>query len=534
MTVVPIPGKTPSARFLVLNGIFQENPVFRLALSLCPAVAVTTTVINGLILGVAVLAVQVLSSCTVALTHAWIHPKVRIPIFTIIIAVWVSAIDMTLAAFLPGVYAQVGLYVKLIVAFAIIISRLEVFASRHPLAPAFWDGLGMGLGFLIALAAIGAFRELLGNGSLAGVALVPVKPLLFFALPAGGFFSIALLMAFFNLVERKVTGQSSAGAMPEEAMPPEMRFALTLAPNLAAILLLGALAAPALPATVPPGHGVLRAARVLGPDHLRVKLSRPLAGLAPASFRLSADRAPDVPIEIRAVEPQGSDQVLLTVGERVDAAQAYLLVLRDPPSRLPVRPAPWALLLRAVMSAALINNFVFTRYLGLCIFFGVSRKRDTAIGMGITFTMVMIGTAMLSWALYTWAMVPLKLKFLQVLVFIGVVAVVVQFLDTMLKKTHSALHKRFGIYLVLITTNCIILAVPLLNAASGAGPAEAAALALGSGLGFALALFLMSGAREKIELARVPRSFAGLPIAFALAGLFALAFMGFSGLNFLR
>ncbi len=212
MSIVPIPGKAPSARFLILNGIFQENPVFRLALSLCPAVAVTTTVVNGLILGVAVLAVQVLSSCTVALTHQWIHPKVRIPIFIIIIAVWVSGIDMTLAAFLPGLYAQVGLYVKLIVAFAIIISRLEVFASRQPLAPAFWDAVGMGLGFLLALLSIGAFRELLGNGSLGGVALVPFKPLLFFALPAGGFFSIALLMAFFNLVERKFTGQSSARA----------------------------------------------------------------------------------------------------------------------------------------------------------------------------------------------------------------------------------------------------------------------------------------------------------------------------------
>jgi len=163
-------------------------------------------------LGVAVLLVQVLSSATVALAHSFIHPRVRIPVYTIIIAVWVSAIDMLLAAFVPALYAQVGLYVKLIVAFAIIISRLEVFASRHPLVPAFWDAVGMGLGFLLALVAIGAFRELLGNGSFAGVALVPFKPLLFFALPAGGFFSIALLMAFFNLVERKLTGRSSAGA----------------------------------------------------------------------------------------------------------------------------------------------------------------------------------------------------------------------------------------------------------------------------------------------------------------------------------
>ncbi len=193
----------PPTRQLLLNGIFAENPVFRLALSLCPAVAVTTTVMNGLILGVAVLLVQVLSSVTVALARGAIHPRVRIPVYTIIIAVWVSAIDMTLAAFVPALYAQVGLYVKLIVAFAIIISRLEVFASRYPLIPSFWDGLGMGLGFLFALLVIGAMRELLGAGSLFGVALAPRKPLLFFALPAGGFFSIALLMALFNWLERR-------------------------------------------------------------------------------------------------------------------------------------------------------------------------------------------------------------------------------------------------------------------------------------------------------------------------------------------
>jgi H+/Na+-translocating ferredoxin:NAD+ oxidoreductase subunit E len=214
MSVVPIPGKEPGARFLILRGIFSENPVFRLALSLCPAVAVTNTIANGIALGVAVLCVQVLSSVTVTLTKGFIDPRVRIPVYTIIIAVWVSAIDMVLAAFAPGVYAQIGLYVKLIVAFAIIISRLEVFASRHPILPTFWDGLGMGLGFLFALVTISALRELLGNGSLLGYVIVPKKPLLFFALPAGGFFTIALLMALFNYVERRWfggTGQSSGG-----------------------------------------------------------------------------------------------------------------------------------------------------------------------------------------------------------------------------------------------------------------------------------------------------------------------------------
>jgi Na+-translocating ferredoxin:NAD+ oxidoreductase subunit E len=203
--------RTPGARELVLNGIFAENPVFRLALSLCPAVAVTNTVANGFILGVAVLAVQVLSSVTVALARGFIHPRVRIPVYTIIIAVWVSAIDMTLAAFMPSLYAQVGLYVKLIVAFAIIISRLEVFASRQPLVPSFWDGFGMGLGFMLALVLIGALRELTASGMIAGIRVLPGKPLLFSALPAGGFFWIAVLMAFFNWLDRRRGGKPSAG-----------------------------------------------------------------------------------------------------------------------------------------------------------------------------------------------------------------------------------------------------------------------------------------------------------------------------------
>ncbi len=278
----------------------------------------------------------------------------------------------------------------------------------------------------------------------------------------------------------------------------------------------------------------IRGARVMTPDHVVIRFATPPTRLDPADYRFTEAKAPDVPYTIRSVERRDDGSVMLTVDGRLDAAGNYVLETRDPPARRAVHPAPWALLLTIAMSAALINNFVFTRYLGLCIFFGVSKKRDTAIGMGITFIAVMIFTAMMSWALFTWVMVPLQLRFLQVLVFIGVVAFVVQFLDTMLRKTHAELHRKWGIYLMLITTNCIILAVPLLNAASNAAPADAFALAVGSGVGFALALFLMSCAREKVELARVPEAFKGLPIAFALAGLFALAFMGFSGLNFLR
>jgi electron transport complex protein RnfA len=190
-----------------------------------------------------------------------------------------------------------------------------------------------------------------------------------------------------------------------------------------------------------------------------------------------------------------------------------------------------SVLLAIILGAMLINNFVFTKYLGLCIFFGVSQRKETAIGMGITFTIVMVLSAVMCWALFTFVLTPLHLDFLKIIVFIGTVAIFVQAVDTILRKVNPYLFKRLGVYLLLITTNCIILAVPLLNADSGHGPAESFSLGIGAGVGFAIALFLMSCVREKLELCRVPRVFAGLPIAFIVTGLFALAFLGFSGLS---
>jgi Na+-translocating ferredoxin:NAD+ oxidoreductase subunit A len=278
----------------------------------------------------------------------------------------------------------------------------------------------------------------------------------------------------------------------------------------------------------------VRSARVDPPHAVRIVPSEPIAEAAPANVRLAPSEAPDVALPVTEVRRGPGAELVIVTSATLERTQSYDVEIRRPPLRHRVRPSPIATMLTAILSAALINNFVFTRYLGLCVFFGVSKRRDTATSMGVTFTAVMVTTGMLSWLLYQLVMKPLQLSFLQVLAFIGIVAFVVQLLDTVLKKTHRALHKRFGIYLVLITTNCIILAVPLLNAAAGAGPLESLALAMGSGFGFALALFLMSCAREKVELARVPASFQGLPIAFVLAGLFALAFMGFSGLSFFR
>ncbi len=313
---------------------------------------------------------------------------------------------------------------------------------------------------------------------------------------------------------------------------------LTPAAALVPLAIVALFAMPAMLPTRVPAPGTpatkLVQARVVAPNHVRLRFDGPVGHADAANFRFTEASAPDAPLPVTQVSPSNDGSVVLTIGQALRAADRYHLEVADPPVSRDVAPPAWALLLTVFLSSALINNFVFTRYLGLCIFFGVSKRVETAVGMGVTFTAVMLFTALTSWAVDTFVLQPLHLSFLQVLVFIGTVAAVVQFLDTMLKKTHPALHKSFGVYLMLITTNCVILAVPLLNAGSKASFAEAVALALGSGLGFALALFLMSTAREKMELARVPKSFEGLPIAFALAGLFALAFMGFSGLDFFR
>jgi electron transport complex protein RnfE len=192
---------------LLWNGLIPENPIFRLALSLCPAVAVTTSIKNGLMLGLAVLFVQVFSSCTVSIFKKFIHPRIRIPAYVIIIALWVTVIDMVLPVISPDIYKQVSLFIKLIVVFAIIISRLELFASKEPLVPSFFDGVGMGAGFCFGLCLIGAIREFFGAGQLFGFDVLGFKPLLVMILPAGGFFVIGFIMATFNWIEYKMTGK---------------------------------------------------------------------------------------------------------------------------------------------------------------------------------------------------------------------------------------------------------------------------------------------------------------------------------------
>ena len=186
---------------LVANGILKENPILKLALSMCPAVGISTTVINGLMLGTAVLFVQVFSSVTISLLKNFIHPRIRIPTYSLTIDNWVTVIDLSLAAFFPAAYAKMGIFVKIIVAFAIINMRLEMFACKETVKSSFWDGLGMGLGFMVGMVVIGFVRELLGSGAILGYDVLGFKPLLFFILPSAGFFVVGLMMGFFNWIE---------------------------------------------------------------------------------------------------------------------------------------------------------------------------------------------------------------------------------------------------------------------------------------------------------------------------------------------
>lgn len=199
---------------LFKNGIFGENPVFRLALSLCPAVAVTSGVKNGFLMGVAVLFVMTMTNVTVSLLRNFINPKVRIPSYVFITATWVTVIDLVMSAYQRVVYKEMGLYIMLIVAFAIILSRAEMFASKNKLLPSFVDGVAMGLGFTLSLMLLGFFRELLGKGSLWGVDILHSKPLLIAIMPTGGFFAMGLVMGWLNWIDRKFfggTGASSGG-----------------------------------------------------------------------------------------------------------------------------------------------------------------------------------------------------------------------------------------------------------------------------------------------------------------------------------
>ena len=183
-----------------------------------------------------------------------------------------------------------------------------------------------------------------------------------------------------------------------------------------------------------------------------------------------------------------------------------------------------------LVGALFVNNFVLTKFLGLCPFFGVSKKTDSAIGMGLAATFVMVIASLATYLIQTFILVPLHLEFLQIVMCILVIAGVVQFVELYLRRFHGGLYKTLGLYLPLITTNCAIMGLALLNVTKEYNFIESIVHALGAGLGFLLALLIMSGVRERLELSNVPEALKDLPIAFITASILAMAFMGFSGM----
>ena len=190
------------------------------------------------------------------------------------------------------------------------------------------------------------------------------------------------------------------------------------------------------------------------------------------------------------------------------------------------------------LGAILVNNFIFAQFLGICPFMGVSKKVDTALGMGLAVTFVMGLASAVCWVINEYLLInpaiygdgP-NLAFMQTIAFILVIAALVQFVEMFLKKNVPSLYQALGIYLPLITTNCAVLGVVLLNVQNNYNFIESVVYGITGGLGFLLAIFLFASVRERLEFSECPKSFEGFPIALVTAGLLALAFMGFSGMQ---
>lgn len=187
-------------------------------------------------------------------------------------------------------------------------------------------------------------------------------------------------------------------------------------------------------------------------------------------------------------------------------------------------------LITIFISMAIINNFIVARFLGLCPFFGVSKKLREAISMGGAVTFVMLIASVATWLITNYILIPLDVLYMRIVVYILVIATLVQIVELIIKRTNLTLYNAFGIYLPLITTNCAILGITLINFRESYSLIESIVAALGGGIGFAFILTVMSGIREKLELADCPRVMKGLPIAIFVAMLLGLTFFGFGGI----
>ncbi|XOQ48783.1 MAG: Ion-translocating oxidoreductase complex subunit A [Eubacteriales bacterium] len=192
-------------------------------------------------------------------------------------------------------------------------------------------------------------------------------------------------------------------------------------------------------------------------------------------------------------------------------------------------------LLAIFLAAILTENYILNKFLGICPFLGVSKKLDTATGMSVAVTVVMVISTAVTWPIYTYVLVPLNLAYLQTIVFILIIAALVQFIETVLKKYVPSLYNALGIYLPLITTNCAVLGVTMLVIEKGQadpsfGFVQSLVNAFGSGIGFLVAMVLFAGIRERIENNDIPKCLQGLPITLVAASLTAVSFLGFQGL----
>lgn len=182
------------------------------------------------------------------------------------------------------------------------------------------------------------------------------------------------------------------------------------------------------------------------------------------------------------------------------------------------------------ISASLINNFVLTYFLGICPFVGVSNKTESALNMGLATTFVMTLTAAATWPIYNYVLVALNIPFLQYVAFIIIIAALVQFVEMYIRKSSPALYRALGIYLPLITTNCAVLGLALFMVLRNYNYLESIVFGFATGVGFTLAMVMMSGIREELEFADIPKPFQGISITLIVASMMALAFMGFAGL----
>lgn len=187
-------------------------------------------------------------------------------------------------------------------------------------------------------------------------------------------------------------------------------------------------------------------------------------------------------------------------------------------------------LLVILLSAMLTDNFVLSKFMGICPFLGVSKKLDSAVGMGAAVTFVMVCATLCTFPIYTFILVPMELEYLKTIAFILIIALFVQLVEMILKKKVPALYNSLGVFLPLITTNCAVLGVTILNVDSGYNIGQSVVNSVGAGLGFSLALVIFSGVRSRVNAANVPEMFKGVPATLIAASVVSVSFMGFSGL----